>query len=203
MRFAAIADIHGNALALEAVLADIAAQGITDIVNLGDCFSGPLEAGKTADRLLALNLPTVRGNHDRYLTEFSPEHMQTSDEASARSGGASGTPAVADQIDVLPACLRSLMTRSSPSGPPLSRGRGESVVSRRPSLRRAITKVPSAAGIGVTASQRPLTQGASSIAGDGGRFAAGAQYASELTTTDRRESPRWMRCCFHGSSSGS
>ena len=34
MRFAAIADIHGNALALEAVLADIAALGISDIVNL-------------------------------------------------------------------------------------------------------------------------------------------------------------------------
>ncbi len=81
MRFAAIADIHGNALALEAVLADIAALGISDIVNLGDCFSGPLEAGKTGDRLLPLNLPTVRGNHDRYLIEFAPEQMFTSDEA--------------------------------------------------------------------------------------------------------------------------
>ncbi len=44
MRFAAIADIHGNHLALEAVLADIRAQGIEEIVNLGDFFSGPLEA---------------------------------------------------------------------------------------------------------------------------------------------------------------
>ena len=41
MRFAAIADIHGNALALEAVLADVDAQGIGDIVNLGDMLSGP------------------------------------------------------------------------------------------------------------------------------------------------------------------
>jgi 3',5'-cyclic AMP phosphodiesterase CpdA len=31
MRFAAIADIHGNYLALEAVLADIRAQGIDAI----------------------------------------------------------------------------------------------------------------------------------------------------------------------------
>lgn len=67
MRFAAIADIHGNALALEAVLADIRALDITDIVNLGDCLSGPLEAGRTADILLSLDMPTVRGNHDRYL----------------------------------------------------------------------------------------------------------------------------------------
>ncbi|MBB3589960.1 putative phosphoesterase [Rhizobium sp. BK529] len=81
MRFAAIADIHGNYPALEAVLADIAAHGITDIVNLGDCFSGPLEAGKVADRLLSLSIPTVRGNHDRYLIEKRPEDMHLSDSA--------------------------------------------------------------------------------------------------------------------------
>ncbi len=81
MRFAAIADIHGNYLALEAVLADIAAQGIAGIVNLGDCFSGPLEAGRVAERLLSLSIPTVRGNHDRYLIEQQPEEMHISDAA--------------------------------------------------------------------------------------------------------------------------
>ena len=70
MRFAAIADIHGNAPALEAVLADMSALGITDIVNLGDHLSGPLEAGRTADILLGLGLPSVLGNHDRYLIEL-------------------------------------------------------------------------------------------------------------------------------------
>ena len=77
MRFAAIADIHGNAAALKAVLADIAAQGIatSDIVNLGDCLSGPLEAGKTADILVPLGLLTVRGNHDRYLIEHAAGDM--------------------------------------------------------------------------------------------------------------------------------
>ncbi|MDH4411779.1 MAG: metallophosphoesterase family protein [Rhizobium sp.] len=77
MRFAAIADIHGNAAALEAVLADIAAQGIEtgDIVNLGDCLSGPLEAGRTADILVQLQLVTVRGNHDRYLIEHAAGDM--------------------------------------------------------------------------------------------------------------------------------
>lgn len=81
MRFAAIADIHGNHLALEAVLADIRRQGVSDIINLGDCFSGPLTAGKTADLLLELNAPTVRGNHDRYLIELAPETMHISDRA--------------------------------------------------------------------------------------------------------------------------
>ena len=51
MRFAAIADVHGNYLALEAVLADIRAQGIDDIVNLGDMASGPLDARRTMDAL--------------------------------------------------------------------------------------------------------------------------------------------------------
>jgi diadenosine tetraphosphatase ApaH/serine/threonine PP2A family protein phosphatase len=78
MRFAAIADIHGNCAALQAVLEDIAALGIRDIVNLGDCFSGPLEAGRTADLLLLLDMnatQTVRGNHDRYLLETPPEML--------------------------------------------------------------------------------------------------------------------------------
>jgi predicted phosphodiesterase len=79
MRLAVIADIHGNHLALRAVLDHIAAQGIADIVNLGDCFSGPLEAGKVADMLLPLRLMTVRGNHDRYLIETAPENMGKSD----------------------------------------------------------------------------------------------------------------------------
>lgn len=77
MRFAAIADIHGNAIALEAVLADIGAQGITDIVNLGDHLSGPLEAARAADILVGLDLPTVRGNHDRYLVEHEAGAMHS------------------------------------------------------------------------------------------------------------------------------
>lgn len=39
-RLAAISDIHGNLPALDAVLADIALQGVDGIVNLGDILSG-------------------------------------------------------------------------------------------------------------------------------------------------------------------
>ncbi len=67
MRLAVIADIHGNVLALDAVLADIAAAGIGRIVNLGDVVSGPLWPRETAERLIPLDLPTVRGNHDRWV----------------------------------------------------------------------------------------------------------------------------------------
>jgi diadenosine tetraphosphatase ApaH/serine/threonine PP2A family protein phosphatase len=75
MRFAAIADIHGNYLALEAVIADIRAQGIEDIVNLGDIASGPLDARRTMDALMALDAVHVLGNHDRYLIDRPPEKM--------------------------------------------------------------------------------------------------------------------------------
>ena len=41
-RVAIISDVHGNVTALEAVLADIQARGITRVVNLGDVIGkGP------------------------------------------------------------------------------------------------------------------------------------------------------------------
>src|SRR5262245_19990371 len=70
MMFAAIADIHGNRLALEAVLADIAALGIKEVVNLGDHVSGPLEAARTADLLMERSFPSIRGDQDRILVEL-------------------------------------------------------------------------------------------------------------------------------------
>src|ERR1700750_2894061 len=79
MRFAAIADVHGNYLALEAVVADNRALGITDIVDLGDMASGPLDARPTMDRLMALDAVHVLGNHDRYLIDRPPEKMSSWD----------------------------------------------------------------------------------------------------------------------------
>lgn len=70
MKFAAIADVHGNRPALEAVLADIAALGIDEVVNLGDHVSGPLEAAGTADLLMERGFPSVQGDQDRILIEL-------------------------------------------------------------------------------------------------------------------------------------
>jgi predicted phosphodiesterase len=75
MRFAAIADVHGNHLALQAVIADIRAAGIADIVNLGDVASGPLDARRTMDALMALDAVHVLGNHDRWLIDRPVEQM--------------------------------------------------------------------------------------------------------------------------------
>jgi len=82
MRFAAIADVHGNYLALEAVIADIRAQDVEDIVNLGDMASGPLDARRTMDALMALDAVHVLGNHDRYLIDRPPGKMGSWDRPS-------------------------------------------------------------------------------------------------------------------------
>ncbi|MDV0439748.1 metallophosphoesterase family protein [Xanthomonas sacchari] len=79
MRLAALSDIHGNLPALEAVLADIGRRGVDRIVNLGDIVSGPLWPQETAARLMPLALPTVRGNHERQLSELEPTAMGASD----------------------------------------------------------------------------------------------------------------------------
>src|SRR5258707_15833697 len=75
MRFAAIADVHGNHLALEAVVADIRAQGIGEIVNLGDMASGPPDARRTMDGLMALDGVHGLGNHDRFFISRTAEKM--------------------------------------------------------------------------------------------------------------------------------
>jgi putative phosphoesterase len=79
MRLAAIADIHGNALALDAVLADIARLGIERIVNLGDHLSGPIDPARTAEILVARTITSVAGNHDRYLITQTPGAMGRTD----------------------------------------------------------------------------------------------------------------------------
>lgn len=79
MKIAAISDIHGNLSALDAVLADIRSIGVDLIVNLGDILSGPLYPNETADRLIPLGLPTIRGNHERQVLAGDRERMGASD----------------------------------------------------------------------------------------------------------------------------
>lgn len=79
MRLAVIADIHGNRVALDAVLADIERRQVSCIVNLGDHASGPLEAARTLDRLMELDAQAIRGNHDRWLIEQERGQMSPSD----------------------------------------------------------------------------------------------------------------------------
>jgi putative phosphoesterase len=85
MRIAILADIHGNVLALEAVMADLENRKIDRFVNLGDSVSGPLWPRETAELLIRLNWPTVRGNHDRWVTDWVLEKQYRSDAFACQS----------------------------------------------------------------------------------------------------------------------
>ena len=70
MRVAALADIHGNVHALDAVLSDPRCAGAELVVVLGDVIAGPFPA-ETFDRLAELGerVRLLRGNADRLFLE--------------------------------------------------------------------------------------------------------------------------------------
>lgn len=73
MRIAALADIHGNLRALEAMIADLRKYQPDLVVNLGDHVSGPLEPAETCDLLMAMtDWVQIRGNHDRQVAGEGP-----------------------------------------------------------------------------------------------------------------------------------
>ena len=70
MRIAIISDIHGNLVALEAVLNDLKTESIDHIVSLGDTTSGGPQPCEVIARLKTLNGPVVMGIS--MLTPTSP-----------------------------------------------------------------------------------------------------------------------------------
>jgi predicted phosphodiesterase len=69
VRVAALSDIHGNLPALDAVLADVEAEGVDAIVCGGDTVGGPFSRD-VFDRLASVpNTQFVRGNADREVLE--------------------------------------------------------------------------------------------------------------------------------------
>jgi predicted phosphodiesterase len=64
MRYAFISDIHSNLQALDAVLADIDAHGITAIYHLGDLTGYSSNPNEVVSRLRERGIPGVSGNYD-------------------------------------------------------------------------------------------------------------------------------------------
>jgi predicted phosphodiesterase len=77
VRVAALADVHGNASALEAVLAEVAREQVDLIVFGGDLTWGPLPR-ETLALARALGVPArfVRGNADRMLGAHDSERAR-------------------------------------------------------------------------------------------------------------------------------
>lgn len=67
MKIAFLSDIHGNAIALEAVLTDIDKKKVDKVIVLGDiCFRGP-EPQRALDLVKSLNTDVIKGNADEWV----------------------------------------------------------------------------------------------------------------------------------------
>ncbi|HLH61762.1 MAG TPA: metallophosphoesterase family protein [Ktedonobacteraceae bacterium] len=69
MRLALISDIHGNAVALDAVLDALAKQRVDSIVCLGDVAASGPQPCQVIERLRSIGCPVVMGNTDDWLLE--------------------------------------------------------------------------------------------------------------------------------------
>lgn len=67
MRIAIISDIHGNRVALDAVLAGLNNEHVDQIVCLGDVAATGPQPHEVVERLKALDRPVVMGNTDAWL----------------------------------------------------------------------------------------------------------------------------------------
>jgi predicted phosphodiesterase len=67
MRVALISDLHGNAVAFRAALADVERHDVDLIVSLGDVAQGGPQPKECVDLLRELGCPCVYGNSDDFL----------------------------------------------------------------------------------------------------------------------------------------
>ncbi|WP_424813276.1 metallophosphoesterase family protein [Roseococcus sp. YIM B11640] len=75
-----IADVHGNRLALAAVLAAVKNASPDLLIELGDAVSGPLWPAETFEMLASSGAAVaLRGNHDRWVAFDPPEKLGTTD----------------------------------------------------------------------------------------------------------------------------
>jgi predicted phosphodiesterase len=64
MKYAIIADIHGNLDAFQVILDDIKAQKCTHVACLGDVVGYGANPKECLDIVRGMNIPCVKGNHD-------------------------------------------------------------------------------------------------------------------------------------------
>jgi predicted phosphodiesterase len=68
MKFAIIADIHGNWEAFQVVLDDIQKQRCTHIACLGDVIGYNANPKECLDLVRKMDIPCIKGNHDEYCS---------------------------------------------------------------------------------------------------------------------------------------
>jgi len=83
MKFAIIADIHGNLDAFQVVLEDAKKQQVTHYACLGDVVGYNANPKECLDIVRTMNMPCVKGNHDEYCS--SDEHLEGFNPAAAEA----------------------------------------------------------------------------------------------------------------------
>ena len=83
MKFAIIADIHGNLDAFQVVLEDAKKQQVTNYACLGDVVGYNANPKECLDIVRTMNMPCVKGNHDEYCS--SDEHLEGFNPAAAEA----------------------------------------------------------------------------------------------------------------------
>ena len=68
-RTALVSDVHGNAVALEALVAALERDGVDQVVCLGDVAQGGPQPAEVVDRIDELGWPVVLGNADDFLLD--------------------------------------------------------------------------------------------------------------------------------------
>jgi predicted phosphodiesterase len=68
MKYAIIADIHGNLEALQVVLEDAKTQRVTHYACLGDVVGYNANPKECLDIVRSMGMPCVKGNHDEYCS---------------------------------------------------------------------------------------------------------------------------------------
>jgi predicted phosphodiesterase len=112
MKIAVISDIHGNVPALEAVVADLAARRVDEVLVGGDLVGRGPQGSAVVQRIVAQGWPCIRGNHEDYLLQFRrhqiPDGWLEADEWSAsRWMAAELTDTDVAYIDSLPFSITS------------------------------------------------------------------------------------------------
>ena len=118
MRIALFSDVHGNAVAFDALLADLERRPVDRFVCLGDAIQGGPQPRECVERLRELGCPVVLGNadwevleHDAELERWTRAQLSEDDLAFIRSFAATvelpgvlafhGTPTSFDDV-ILP-----------------------------------------------------------------------------------------------------
>jgi predicted phosphodiesterase len=72
VRVALFSDVHGNAVAFDAMLADLGRRPVDQVVCLGDHAQGGAQPAECLELLRELGCPAVMGNSDHFVLTLDP-----------------------------------------------------------------------------------------------------------------------------------